>query len=82
MISKIAPCKGCKLREVGCHDRCKEYQDWKAENDLALEKKRENNHIIGTLRKSTERRCKSRNENNGLNRYRAAKRKNKNGGVT
>lgn len=79
MIGKIAPCKGCTMRSVGCHDRCKGYLDWKAENDIALEKKREDNHIIGTLRKSAEQRCKSRSENNGLNRYRAAKRKNKKG---
>lgn len=75
MIGKIAPCKGCKKRQIGCHDRCKGYQDWKAENDLILEQKRENNHIIGTLRQSTERRCKSRNENNRLNMYRESKRK-------
>jgi hypothetical protein len=29
------PCKGCELRERGCHDRCQlpAYLAWKAENE-------------------------------------------------
>lgn len=26
-----ATCKGCEKREVGCHDRCEEYQNFKRE---------------------------------------------------
>lgn len=27
----VAPCKGCARKEKrpGCHDRCKDYKDWK-----------------------------------------------------
>lgn len=28
MSKPIAPCKTCKKREVGCHTRCEEYQEY------------------------------------------------------
>lgn len=29
---EVSPCKGCTRNEKrpGCHDRCKDYKDWKA----------------------------------------------------
>lgn len=30
---KIAPCKDCKERYVGCHDHCNKYQSWHKERE-------------------------------------------------
>jgi hypothetical protein len=27
-----APCKGCEDREIGCHDRCEKYQEYRQQN--------------------------------------------------
>lgn len=32
---KIAPCKDCKKRTLGCHGRCDKYLNWKKEHDEA-----------------------------------------------
>lgn len=37
----IAPCYGCKDREIGCHGKCGPYQAYQAENELKKKKKRE-----------------------------------------
>ena len=30
-MNKIAPCKDCENREIGCHGNCEKYKAWKAE---------------------------------------------------
>lgn len=30
---RIAPCKECPKRQVGCHAKCEDYKSWKAELD-------------------------------------------------
>lgn len=37
-----APCKDCENRYVGCHDRCKKYQEYKKQSD----EERENAHAL------------------------------------
>lgn len=32
---KIAPCKDCPDREVGCHSKCARYLSWKEQNEAA-----------------------------------------------
>lgn len=34
------PCKDCKDRYIGCHDRCEKYQQFKKRNDELREKER------------------------------------------
>lgn len=36
MSVRIAPCKGCPYREVGCHGRCDVYQEWLAQRKRML----------------------------------------------
>lgn len=31
-MQKIAPCKGCSSRHVGCHGSCSKYQNWSSEH--------------------------------------------------
>ena len=26
---EICPCKDCKKRETGCHNKCEDYKEWK-----------------------------------------------------
>lgn len=33
-MSKGAPCKACVLREVGCHGKCKLYQEYRTAKDV------------------------------------------------
>ena len=32
-MHKDAPCKGCNMKQPGCHDECEDYKQWK-ENHL------------------------------------------------
>lgn len=41
----LAPCKGCTKRELGCHDRCEEYQTFKKEYAEVKEMIRKNQGI-------------------------------------
>lgn len=46
---EVAPCMGCKRREVGCHATCEAYKDWKAraaKHKAALRKAREKARIL------------------------------------
>jgi len=36
----INPCRNCNKRHIGCHSKCKEYIDWKAEWDKRKELER------------------------------------------
>lgn len=36
-VYRDCPCKGCGHRFVTCHSVCKDYKDWKAENELMKE---------------------------------------------
>lgn len=31
MGSKLAPCKGCENRQIGCHGHCEKYEEYKQE---------------------------------------------------
>ena len=31
-------CYNCTKREIGCHDKCEEYADWKTEHDDLMKK--------------------------------------------
>lgn len=33
------PCKDCERRKLGCHGRCKEYREFKAEREEILKRK-------------------------------------------
>ncbi|MDD6448896.1 MAG: hypothetical protein PUF78_04140 [Lachnospiraceae bacterium] len=33
MINTDCPCKGCGLRQVGCHGECREYKSWRKAKD-------------------------------------------------
>lgn len=35
------PCYGCQKREIGCHAKCDQYQEARAEADKALDAKHE-----------------------------------------
>lgn len=37
---KIAPCKDCIDRTLGCHSNCTRYREWKADKDRARENER------------------------------------------
>ena len=38
---KHNPCYKCSEREIGCHDKCKEYAAWQAENERHREQTKE-----------------------------------------
>lgn len=44
MRKNNCPCKDCKVREVGCHETCENYTEWKteitAEHELIKKEKR------------------------------------------
>ena len=27
---EMSPCKGCEQRNVGCHDHCEKYKEWRS----------------------------------------------------
>ena len=44
---KTSPCFNCEVRELGCHDRCKEYKKYREKIDKAAECRREDYDYIG-----------------------------------
>lgn len=55
-----APCKDCKDRQLGCHDKCNKYLGFKIENEktknMIRESKREHNlHIEYLAREKAKR---------------------------
>lgn len=42
MSVSVVPCKGCDSRYAGCHAKCPEYKEWRAEFDRV---KKEQNSI-------------------------------------
>lgn len=61
-----APCQECKERELGCHEWCKRYKEFKEEVERYKEKDRKNQQArndaieIGKLRKEQNRKRYSR----------------------
>ena len=45
-IRDISPCKDCKDRYIGCHDKCVLYAEWKAEIERVKEEKRKYNKML------------------------------------
>ena len=45
---KIAPCKGCESREVGCHSKCPKYAEFRAEKDRIRAKRKEEHEVSRT----------------------------------
>lgn len=39
-MSRVAPCRNCIDRYLGCHDKCDKYQEFRAERNRMLEEKR------------------------------------------
>lgn len=37
---KIAPCKGCGKRQLGCHSKCEPFAEWRAELEKMKEARR------------------------------------------
>lgn len=35
----VAPCKGCKIRYVGCHSECIKYIDWQQKLEVIKQNK-------------------------------------------
>ena len=60
MNTSGAPCKGCKLRRVGCHSDCVEYLTYAKENDEIREKRRKETEILFTTLKLKEKAIKRR----------------------
>lgn len=52
LMARVCPCKNCKKpkRYLGCHDKCKDYREWKSEYDKAHNQNRMNNEIDNTLK--------------------------------
>lgn len=44
-MHKDAPCRGCKLKQPGCHDRCEDYKQWKTEYSKEQAALREYKHL-------------------------------------
>ena len=42
---KMCPCKECEERKVGCHAKCEDYKEWKAEYEKAKERDNKSRHI-------------------------------------
>ena len=58
----IAPCKDCTKRYLGCHDRCKDYQEFhKEQMELREIRRRRKDQFYGSL--SINRKKKRRNKN-------------------
>ena len=68
-------CLGCTKREVGCHGRCKDYQEWKKKHDREVIERGKARRMNTVMRDLAENRCRSRMNNNDLNRYRSMKRR-------
>jgi hypothetical protein len=65
MNTSGVPCKGCKLRRVGCHSDCVEYLTYAKEKDEIREKRRKETEILFTTLKLKEiaiKRRRSRHE--------------------
>lgn len=60
MKNKYKPCKDCKRRYIGCHDRCQDYQYFKklnkGETDSDLEFKSYLRDAIDRMKKTRARR--------------------------
>lgn len=58
-----APCKDCNDRQLGCHDRCEKYLNFKAENEktknMIRESKREISLHIEYLAREKEKRLRA-----------------------
>jgi hypothetical protein len=49
-----SPCKGCEKRTITCHGVCKEYQEWKTENENhreSIRAARDKQYILAKKRK-------------------------------
>lgn len=68
-------CKDCEKRYPGCHDKCQVYQEWKTDRERFLEERHREKVINDALLVNTAQRCKSRSEDNRLNKYREVKRR-------
>lgn len=71
MNTSGAPCKGCKLRRVGCHGDCVEYLTYAKEKDEIREKRRHETEILFTTLKLKEiaiKRRRSRHEHRNADR--------------
>ena len=45
------PCRYCEKRDVGCHGKCSDYKEWKAESDKLheIERKERQNYKLGSI---------------------------------
>ena len=71
MNTSGAPCKGCKLRCVGCHGTCPDYLAYAKEKDEIREKRRHETEILFTTLKLKEiaiKRRRSRHEHRSVDR--------------
>ena len=63
----MIPCKDCNDRQLGCHDHCERYKEFKSRLVKISENRHGSNRINTALYESTRRRMKSRKErSNGL----------------
>ena len=45
VVGFICPCKGCKDRELACHDKCSKYQKWKVWRNEVLEREKKEHQL-------------------------------------
>lgn len=41
----MPPCKDCPKRKLGCHDRCEEYRQFKAERQAAIDRAKADHEV-------------------------------------
>lgn len=61
MEKRIAPCKECGEREVGCHAICERYKEWTDTNEAEkeeLRRKKREYHAVATYMKEARERAK------------------------
>lgn len=61
MDGKIAPCKDCKMRYVGCHSECLKYINWKQRREIENKKRRAESDVNQTLNRMSYHRVNNMN---------------------
>ena len=65
MKRKYAPCYKCEDRVPMCHSSCERYKEYMQSVEEWRKRKRELTEVNAAIKKSTERRIKSRRERKG-----------------
>ena len=56
------PCKNCKYRQLGCHDYCLPFLEFKEVNEVIRERKREGSDFTGHIVDNMEKMLKKKRQ--------------------